>query len=308
VAALTAALAYRDVATAQHSRRVADYCFKLGSELMSISECYVLENAALLHDIGKMGVPGHILLKPGALTDDEREVMRTHERIGVEIIRSTFACWELTRVVENRQARFSGSPDEPRLPSGKEIPLGARILAIADSYDAMVSDRVYRKGLTQDAAFAELRRCARTQFDPELVEMFVRMILQQEAMVESSLVVGTVDKQTALRLGIQIEDLAQALDDQDRQRLTSIATAISETAARYDVPEVAMLAEELRASAGNDDQWIENLGLTIELMELCRLTQLTHLRVDTQSGDPAKSAGDGMDGQSPDHAATTADS
>ena len=283
VAALTAALAYRDIATAQHSRRVADNCFKMGSELMTISESYILENAALLHDIGKIGVPDSVLLKPGALTDDEWEIMQTHDRIGVEIIRSTFACDGLTDIVENHHARYSGSDEEPNLPKGHEIPLGARILTIADSFDAMISDRVYRKGLSQEAVFAELRRCSGTQFDPELVEIFISMILQQEnQVVTDHTAIATVDKQTALRLGIQIEDLAQALDDQDRQRLASIAEAIATTASSHNVPEVARLAYELKESAKMDDHWVENLGLTIELMELCRMTQQTHLSVATQ--------------------------
>jgi HPt (histidine-containing phosphotransfer) domain-containing protein len=226
------------------------------------------------------------------LTDKEWQIMKTHDRIGVEIIRSTFACDELNIIVESHHVRYSGTDDEHDFPTGKDIPLGARILTIADSYDAMVSDRVYRKGCSQESAFAELRRCSGTQFDPDLAELFIEMVLKNEADVVAngaSSALAPVDKQTALRLGIQIEDLAQALDDQDRERLVSIAAAIAETATQHEVPEVVKLASELQEAATNDEEWVEYLGLTIDLMELCRLTQQTHLSVARRSDDVASS-------------------
>ncbi len=275
VAALTATLAYRDAATAEHSRRVADLCIRLAEGRMSLSDCYVLENAALLHDIGKIGVPDSVLLKPGPLDDTEWMVMHAHDEIGVAIIRSTLACEELTRIVQLHHSRFGGTPDEPQLPSGHDIPLAARILTIADSYDAMVSDRVYRKGLSQEMAFTELRRCAGDQFDPELVETFIE-IISNDAKVENQDVAG-VDKQAALSLGIQIEDLAYAIDDQNNENLAMIAGLIKETAERHHVPAIAKLAEELQQLAGADAEWFQCMQVTIDLMDLCRMAQRTHL-------------------------------
>lgn len=283
VAALTAALAYRDVETAQHSRRVADWCFAMGSEMMSISKAYILENAALLHDIGKIGVPDRVLLKPGALTAEEWELMKLHDRIGVEIIRSTFACDELTEIVQYHHARFGGDDANAGELCGKNLPLGARILTIADSFDAMVSDRVYRKGLTREVAFQELRRCAGTQFDPDLVEWFIDLVNRTEAVRsfnESEASVSSVDKQAALRLGMQIEDLAQALDERNAGRLRGIASEIGETASTFEVAQIAELAEQLRGESNEETDWVKVIELTIELMEMCRTAQMSHLNTD----------------------------
>ena len=133
-----------------------------------------------LHDIGKIGVPDSILLKPGPLTQDEWQVMTMHDHIGVEIIKSSFACSELAEIMTNHHAWYAGNPRSPELPTGDDIPLGARILAIADAFDAIVSDRVYRRGRSIEDAFAELRRCVGTQFDPELVEEFIACVLARD--------------------------------------------------------------------------------------------------------------------------------
>ena len=176
VTALISALAYRDSATAEHSRRVADLCAMMAEGIVSASECYVIEIGALLHDIGKIGVPDNILLKPGSLTPEEWQVMEKHDRIGVEIIRASFSSELLSAIVENHHAFFGGGARHKGLPTGLDIPIGARMLSIADAYDAMVSDRVYREGRPPAEAFEELRRCAGTQFDPELVERFIGLM------------------------------------------------------------------------------------------------------------------------------------
>lgn len=295
VAALTATLAYRDAATAEHSRRVADHCIRLAEGRMSLSDCYILENAALLHDIGKIGVPDSVLLKPGPLDDTEWMVMHTHDEIGVAIIRSTLACEELTQIVQLHHSRFGGTPDHPELLSGHDIPLGARILTIADSYDAMVSDRVYRQGLSQEIAFGELCRCAGDQFDPELVEAFIKIVTNDAKLDKQEM--GDVDKQAALSLGIQIEDLAYAIDDQNHENLVMIAGLIKETAERHHVPAIAELAGELQQLAGDDAEWVQCMQVTIDLMELCRMAQRTHLdtRESKKSYVPAPSSSESVD-------------
>ncbi len=133
-----------------------------------------------LHDVGKLGIPDAILKKPGKLNDDEWKVMKAHDTMGVEIIKAAFSSKPLREIVRTHHARFGGNPREPGLPSGQDIPLGSRLLAIADSYDAMVSDRVYRKGRTRDEAFEELRRCAGKQFDPALVDRFIIAVLTRD--------------------------------------------------------------------------------------------------------------------------------
>lgn len=270
VSALSSALAYRDAATAEHSRRVADICVRFASDLMSMRDCYILENAALLHDIGKIGVPDSILLKPGRLTDGEWTIMRSHDRIGQEIIRSTFACDELANIVETHGTPFADSSD---------LCLGARVLAIADSFDSMVTDRVYRRGRSVDEAFVELRRCAGDQFDPEIVELFISTYRtrQQDRKTDSAV----VNKKIALRLGMQIESLARALDEQDIIGLAELTLDILDTTAACQLDEISQLASQLNSVATPEAEWTDCLTLTLDLLECCRKAQRVHLENST---------------------------
>lgn len=274
VTALISALAYRETSTAQHSRRVADLCVATAKGLMSESDCYLLEVAALLHDIGKLGVPDAILLKPGPLDADEWRIMRTHDRIGVEIIAAAFDCPELTRIVLNHHSWFAGSPHDPDLPRGEEIPLAARILTVADAYDAMVSDRVYRKGLGREEAFRELCRFSGRQFDPQIVERFINTVMANDAARGAPAL--AVPKQTALRIGQQIERLACALDAQDIGSLAAMAGRLKLTADEDGVPQIAELAGQLEKVAGDRDL-LEIVRLTTDLLEMCRSTQKAYL-------------------------------
>jgi response regulator RpfG family c-di-GMP phosphodiesterase len=186
VSVLFTALSHRHAETAAHCRRVADLCAAAGQGLLPPTRCYILEVAALLHDVGKLSVPDAVLLKPGPLTEDEREVFRVQERNGEEIIMEAFNSEELNLIVRNYRAWYGGNPTQPELPVGTAIPMTARLLAIADAYDAMMSDRVYCKGRSKEEAFAELRRCAGVQFDPELVERFIGVVSEREARKGSS--------------------------------------------------------------------------------------------------------------------------
>lgn len=283
VTALTSALAYRDSLTGEHSRRVADLCVIAARGLMSERQIYVLEVAALLHDIGKLGVPDAILLKPGPLNDDEWKVMATHDRIGVEIIRAAFSSDDLTRIVRTHHAWFGGNPRDPGLPTGDDIPLGARVLAIADAFDAMVSDRVYRQGCPRETAFTELRRCAGRQFDPRLVEHFIQQVTESDqSRVERHL---AVSKQAALRVGVQMEQLATALDEQDFPNLAAMAGRLSATASREGIESIADLAADLQAAASSEPNLINVVALTTELLELCRSTQKSYLEGGLEEED-----------------------
>ena len=173
VTALSSALAHRDPATALHSERVADLVVATAQGLLTAGELYVAEVAALLHDIGKLGVPDNVLQKPGALTPEEWKIMRRHEQYGIEIVSAAFGTAQVTEIIRAHHAWYAGNPANPDLPKGSELSVASRVLSIADAYDAMVSDRVYRKAKSSEEAIAELRRCAGTQFDPELVERFV---------------------------------------------------------------------------------------------------------------------------------------
>jgi len=271
VASLMSALAYRHAESAEHSTRVADLCVAVAWGLMSVSEAYILEIAALLHDIGKIGVPDAILLKPGELTSEEWRVMKMNERIGVEIVGSAFYYEPLVDVIRFHKAPYDSSNDVKRLPTGDALPLGARILAIADAYDSMVTNRSYRKARSRDEAFSELRRCAGTQFDPQVVERFIAVVADKPQLAQAT--PGKMSRQTALHMATQIEELARALDEQDLAAIEALATRLQATAAYAEATEVETLAGKLSESATSSDDASEIFALTIELMDLCRSAQ-----------------------------------
>lgn len=170
--ALTRALDTRDEETEEHSQRVRRYAGLIAQQLnLSASECEDIARGALLHDIGKIGVPDAILLKPGKLNDEERAMMRKHPEIGYAMIAHIPFLSNAAQVVLHHHEAFDGSGYPSGL-AGENIPLGARIFAVADTFDAMTSDRPYRAALSIDVAFAEIRRCQGVQFDPAIVAAF----------------------------------------------------------------------------------------------------------------------------------------
>jgi diguanylate cyclase (GGDEF)-like protein/PAS domain S-box-containing protein/putative nucleotidyltransferase with HDIG domain len=223
VEALMTSLAHRDRNTAEHCRRVAALCVAVGSEFLPKWQCRLLEFGALLHDIGKLGTPDAVLLKPGPLNDDEWKIMRAHEHHGIEIIKAAFNHPELLDIVGMHHAWFGGNPNCPDLPTGQNIPVGARILTIADAYDAMISDRVYRKGRPPEQAMAELRRCAGTQFDPELVERFIAAVNKQRVMTGRATGATRIDRELAA--------LAASVGENHQEVLAAAAKDVEDLAA-----------------------------------------------------------------------------
>ncbi len=171
---LFTALRQRHYDTAAHSLRVTLGCASWALSLdLSSEQRDIIEVAALLHDIGKIGVPDRILLKPSALTPDEMAIMDQHRRMGVEILRASCASPAILDIVAWSSAWYGGKPGATLV--GADIPLGARMLAIADAFDAMTSEQVYRPAFSRERAFSELFRYAGTQFDPDLVKIFAAL-------------------------------------------------------------------------------------------------------------------------------------
>jgi putative nucleotidyltransferase with HDIG domain len=170
--ALTAALETRDLETHGHSERVVNFSLRLGRELgLDAEQMRSLEFGSLLHDIGKIGVPDAILRKPAKLTEEEWVRMREHPLHGQKILRGIEFLEGAARVVAQHHEKWDGS-GYPLGLRGAQIDLNARIFAVADAFDAITSDRVYRAGRSYDEALAELDAYAGRQFDPRVVEAF----------------------------------------------------------------------------------------------------------------------------------------
>lgn len=173
IRALAGAIEAKDPYTRGHSDRVTHYARLIGHAMgLAPAELDLLVRAAILHDVGKIGVPGNVLNKPGRLTDEEYRQIQRHPEEGVKIVREIGAMAETVEIIRSHHERFDGS-GYPHGVCGRDIPLGARILAVADTYDAMTVDRPYREGLSSETAYAEIARCSGSQFDPDVARVFL---------------------------------------------------------------------------------------------------------------------------------------
>ncbi|MBG7617546.1 MAG: diguanylate cyclase, partial [Chloroflexi bacterium] len=174
--ALAATVDIKDNYTYGHSRKVSEYAVALAEKLRLPKEkIETIRAAGLLHDIGKIGVPDSILSKPETLNDDEWEMVKKHPELGVEILKRVEELVSCLPPILHHHEYFNGS-GYPQGLSGNNIPLEARILSIADAYDAITSPRPYRKQLSMVEAIEELTRCSDSQFDPELVKLFTEVV------------------------------------------------------------------------------------------------------------------------------------
>jgi response regulator RpfG family c-di-GMP phosphodiesterase len=171
--ALGSALDLKDAETEGHCQRVTAFTISIAKS-MPVPKGYlaVLARAAFLHDIGKMAIPDNILRKAGPLTDAEKKIMRTHCQIGYDVLIRIPFLRDAAEIVLAHQEFYDGT-GYPRGLKGEQIPLGARIFTVADSLDAMISDRPYRRALPMSHAREEIKRCAGTQYDPKVVEVFL---------------------------------------------------------------------------------------------------------------------------------------
>ena len=169
------ALDSKDQYTHGHSIRVTLYSLILAKELgLDEKELEEIETAGLLHDIGKIAIPRSILCKPGRLTDEEFNIMRTHPENSAKLVSGISKLKGIVSWVQSHHERYDGF-GYPKGLKGEEIPLPSRIIAIADTYDAMTSSRSYRSALTHEDAIKEIERCKGSQFDPVLAEKFIEL-------------------------------------------------------------------------------------------------------------------------------------
>jgi putative nucleotidyltransferase with HDIG domain len=171
---LADAIEKRDPYTGGHTQRVTSYSMAIAKHLqLNPSEKKCLKIAAVLHDVGKIGIEDHILRKPEPLNSEEYNTIKGHARMGAEILEHIRQLRDIVPGVKyhHEQMNGSGYPDGLK---GEEMPIIARIVAVADTYDAMTTDRPYRRALTRETAIGELKRCSGIQFDREVVEAFIK--------------------------------------------------------------------------------------------------------------------------------------
>jgi diguanylate cyclase (GGDEF)-like protein/putative nucleotidyltransferase with HDIG domain len=186
IEALALAIDAKDQTAQSHIRRVQLYAASIARALgMSDTDIQGVKTAALLHDIGKLAVPEHILSKPGPLTQEEFQKIRLHPQIGAEIIGAVPFPYPVAPLILSHHERWDGK-GYPQGLKGEDIPLGARILSVVDYYDALTSDRPYHKAMTADAAMALLQQEAGRALDPRVVQLFLKMVPDMEAAAQSA--------------------------------------------------------------------------------------------------------------------------
>jgi hypothetical protein len=184
--ALTQAVEAKDSYTEGHLHRVSEYAVTVGNRLgLRGHDLEMLHFASLLHDIGKIGIPEHVLGKEGPLDEFEAEVMKRHPAIGARILERLDLLKDAAPIVLHHQERYDGDlnatyPGYPGGLRGERIPLGARIVAVVDAFDAMTTDRPYRAALSVEQAVAELRKQRGRQFDPQVVDTFLQILAEQQ--------------------------------------------------------------------------------------------------------------------------------
>lgn len=177
--ALGAAIDLRDSQTAGHSQRVALYSSRIANELsVTENELRTITRGAWLHDIGKLAIPDAILLKPASLTEEEWRVMRSHVQIGYELIKNIPFLADAAEIILTHHERCDGS-GYPHGLKGAEIPLGARIFGVADTVDAMTSDRPYRSALQFEVACEEIRRESGMRYDSQVARVFLSIEIER---------------------------------------------------------------------------------------------------------------------------------
>jgi putative nucleotidyltransferase with HDIG domain len=191
-------MAARDESVHAHAERVQRYALALARELRITDDRMLeaIESAALLHDVGKLGIPDRLLNKPGPLTPEEYATVKQHATLGAELLAAVPFNGPLALIVRHHHENWDGT-GYPDALSRHEIPIGARVLSIVDCYDALTSDRPYRRAMSHDRAIAMIRERRGTMYDPDMTDAFLRVIRNLRA----------ADRSTATRARVRVRRL-----------------------------------------------------------------------------------------------------
>jgi len=254
IEALALAIDAKDHTTHEHLSRVRTYAVEVGQEMgLSESELEALRAAALLHDIGKLAVPEHIISKPGKLTPEEFEKMKIHPVVGAEILERVAFPYPVVPIVRCHHEKWDGSGYPAGL-KGEEIPIGARILAAVDTLDALASDRQYRRALPLDQAMQEIAKLSGISFDPAVVEVLERRYVELEKKAMAQAVPATrlstdvkIERGAAPAAGFEVSEPVLPRGGKEYEFVSSIA------AARQEVHLLFELTQDLGNSLSLDE-------------------------------------------------------
>jgi diguanylate cyclase (GGDEF)-like protein/putative nucleotidyltransferase with HDIG domain len=282
IEALALAIEAKDHTTHEHLQRVRVYAMELAKDLgLSEDEREALQAASVLHDIGKLAVPEHIVSKPGKLTPEEFEKMKVHPIIGAEILEQVEFPYPVVPIVRSHHEKWDGS-GYPNGLKGEEIPIGARILAAVDCLDALASDRQYRRALPLDEAMARVAADAGKSFDPRVVEILHRRYVELEklAHAQPSKPVVRLSKDVKVERGAapaagfaegSEEPAAAVAIEQKKDSLTSVAVAHQEAQMLFelshDLGRSLRLEDMLSILAIRLKQWISYDAMAVYLVE-----------------------------------------
>lgn len=266
VTGLLSALSFRCSTTAQHSIRVADLCVGVGERILGKRDLYRLEIAALLHDIGKIGVPDSILNKPGPLTAKEWKLMEKHDQIGVEIVRSAFGSDKIADVIESHHSCFHNRGESDCV-SKETMPLAGRIINVCDAFDSMTDERVYRAPMSDFEAIQEIIKHTPSQFDVEVVKGLLTYL--QEGHTVSQQEPLEVIPPITDSMETHIVELFQAIELADVDGIKRTVDLLKDETLNGDG--VCNVTNRLSMAIESEDEDIERvLRLANEVMHECR--------------------------------------